>query len=161
MARGVAMATQQQFSYFKSIYDEENARQTSLQDRAKNYLSLITFYSAFILFVVQNLKPDTLTFKLVFVTMIASMLAAFLLSLWSIQVSQYEVPSDPAEIIHHFGKAPQEDSDFFDARLVDYTAAYTHNSKVNDRKAFQLTLAGYLVLAGIFMHAIYILLKII
>lgn len=78
------MATQQQFSYFKSIYDEENARQTSLQDRAKYYLSLVTFYSAFILFVAQNLKPDTLTFKLVFVTMIVSMLAAFLLSLWSI-----------------------------------------------------------------------------
>ncbi len=153
------MATQQQFSYFKSIYDEENARQTSLQDRAKYYLSLVTFYSAFILFVAQNLKPDTLTFKLVFVTMIVSMLAAFLLSLWSIQISQYQVPSDPKELIHHLGKAPQQDDDFFDARLADYAVAYTHNSKVNDRKALHLIWAGYLIFAGLFLHAVYILLK--
>jgi hypothetical protein len=154
------MATQAQFSYFKSIYDEENARQTSLQDRAKYYLSLITFYSAFILFVAQNAKPDTLILKVLFVLIIVLMLVAFLLSLLSIRVSKYEVASDPAEIIHDFGEAPQDDSDFFDRRIADFTVAYERNSKVNDGKALMLAFAGYMLLAGILLHAVFILLKV-
>jgi hypothetical protein len=154
------VATEQQFAYFKSVYDEENARQALLQERAKNYLSLATFYSAFVLFVVEKLRPETTTPKIVFVATVGSMLAAFLFSLWSVRVSEYEALNDPEEIIHNFGTTPPEDQDFFDDRIVDYAVAYKRNSEVNDRKAFQLTLAGHLILVGIFMHAIYILLKI-
>ena len=51
------MATEKQYAFFKALYDEEVARQASLADRAKTYLSLITFYSAFILFAVEKLRP--------------------------------------------------------------------------------------------------------
>jgi hypothetical protein len=88
------------------------------------------------------------------------MLVAFLLSLLSIRVSKYEVASDPEQIIHHFGKTEQADGDFFNERIADYTIAYEHNSKVNDSKAHQLAFAGYLLLAGILLHAVYILLKV-
>jgi hypothetical protein len=37
------MATEKQYLFFKSVYDEETARQASLQDRPKYYLSIITF----------------------------------------------------------------------------------------------------------------------
>ena len=154
------MVTQNQFAYFKGLYDEENARQSALQDRAKYYLSLITFYSAFILFAAQNAKPDTVVLQVLFVLIIVPMLVAFLLSLLSIRVAKYEVASDPEQMIHHFGHAPPDDSTFFKQRIADLAVAYGRNSDVNDGKARLLSYAGYLLLAGILLHAIYILLKV-
>jgi hypothetical protein len=154
------MATEKQYLFFKGLYDEENARQASLADRAKIYLSLITFYSAFVLFVAEKMKPDTPVLKGVFIGTVGSMLVAFLLSLWSIRVSEYEIPDDPQDIIAGFGAAPPEDEDFFDDRIVDFAVACQRNVAVNDEKAGQLTGAGYLLLAGIFLHACYFFAKI-
>jgi hypothetical protein len=153
------VATEQQYSYFKAIYEEESARQTSLQDRAKTYLSLITFYSAFILLVVQNLKPGTCAFRIIFALMILSMLGAFLLSLLSMQIADYEAPNDPVAVVTAFGTRPPHNAAFFADRIVDYAVAYQRNSKVNNRKATQQSWAGYLMLAGIFLHAVYVLFK--
>jgi hypothetical protein len=154
------MATEKQYAFFKGLYDEEAARQASLADRAKTYLSLITFYSAFILFVVEKLRPQTLCLKSIFAAMIASMLGGFLLALSSIGVSDYEAINDPRDIIAGFGDTPPEDEDFFDDRIIDFTVAYERNSAVNDTKATKLTWAGHLLLLGIFLHASYIFLTI-
>jgi hypothetical protein len=156
----IIMATEKQYLFFKGLYDEENARQTSLADRAKVYLSLVTFYSAFVLFAAEKLKPDTTALKIIFVGTVGSTLAAFLLSLWSIRVSEYEALNDPQEIITGFGTSPPEDEDFFDDRIVDFAVAYQRNSIVNDRKAVKLSWAGFLLLAGIFLHACYFFVKI-
>jgi hypothetical protein len=155
------MATEKQYLFFKGLYDEESARQTSLADRAKVYLSLMTFYSAFVLFAAEKLKPDTAVLKILFVATVASTLLAFLLSLWSIRISEYEALNDPQEIIAGFGTSPPEDEDFFDDRIVDFAVAYQRNSDVNDRKATQLTWAGFLLLAGIFLHACYFFAKLV
>ena len=155
------MATEKQYLFFKSVYDEETARQASLQDRAKYYLSIITVYSAFILFVAEKLKPTTFTHKLVFVVAVGSMLAGFLFSLWSMKISAYETPSDPNEIIDGFQTAPPTDDDFFDDRIIDYAVAYERNSAVNDSKADQLTLAGYCMLVGLTAHALYVALRLL
>jgi hypothetical protein len=152
------MATEKQFQYFKSLYDEENAREEWLAQLAKTYLSLVTLYSAFVFFVAEaryRCKHTDL-----FAT-VAAMALSFLLSLWSAKVSEYEAPSDPQEIIEEFGDSPPTDEDFFDERIIDFAVAYTRNSEVNDRKANQLTVAGYAILAGIVLQATYMAIRIV
>jgi len=154
------MATEKKYLFFKGMYDEESARQLLLADRAKLYLSLMTFYSAFVLFAAEKLRPDTVTLKVIFVATVGSTLSAFLLSLWSIRVSVYEGVVNPQEIVAAFGTSPPDDEDFFAHRIVDFAVACQRNSAVNDRKARQLTYAGFLLLAGIFLHACYFFAKI-
>jgi hypothetical protein len=147
---------EKQYLFFKSIYDEEKARQTSLQDRAKTYLTLVTFYSAFVLFVVEKLTPIDVCTLLVFLAAMGSMGIAFLLCIWALNVSEYEALNNPEEILNEeFSKAAPSDEDFFGSRCADYTVAYTRNSAVNDKKANLVWGAGYLLLAGIVLHAVY------
>ena len=154
------MASEKQYLFFKGMYDEESARQALLADRAKTYLSLITFYSAFMLFVAEKLPPKTALQHTTLALTIASILGGFLCSLWSIRVSRYESINDPKQILIGFGTSPPDDERFFASRIVDFTAAYTRNVLVNDRKASMLTWAGYLLLAGMFLHACYFFLRI-
>jgi hypothetical protein len=149
------MSAANQYPFFKGMYDEECARQALLADRAKTYLSLITFYSAFMLFVAEKLKPETALQKTALALTIASILGGFLFSLLSIRVSKYETTNDPAKILHEFGKSPPDDETFFAKRIVDFAAAYEKNVPVNDGKALMLTRAGYLLLAGMVLHACY------
>jgi len=155
------MATEKQYQYFKSIYDEETAREEWLGQLAKTYLSLITLYSAFVFFVAEKLKPDSTLSKLVFCATVVAMVVSFLFSLWSSKVSEYEALNDPQEIIKKFGDSPPTDEDFFDDRIIDFAVAYQRNSEVNDRKADQLVVAGYAILAGIVLQAVYMLIKFI
>ena len=92
---------------------------------AKTYLSLVTLYSAFVFFVAEKLRPDTVVSTLIFFATVAAMALSFLLSLWSAKVSEYEAPSDPQEIIEKFGDSPPTDEDFFDDRIIDFAVAYT------------------------------------
>ena len=151
------MATEKQYLFFKSLYDEERARQTSLQDRAKTYLTLVTFYSAFVLFVVEKLTPINICTMLVFLAAMASMGIAFLLCILALNVSEYEGLNDPEQILNEEFKnnATPTDDDFFESRIADYAVAYTRNSAVNDSKANLVSYAGYLLLAGIVLHAAY------
>jgi hypothetical protein len=149
------MATEKQFAFFKSLYDEECKRGEELHDHAKNNLGLVTLYSAFILFVIEKLRPESTCSKLIFVATILCMLAAFLLSLWATQISIYEAVNEPADILEELGDSQPDDEDFFDDRIADYTVAYERDSEVNDKKANQLLVARYFLLVGIALHACY------
>jgi hypothetical protein len=153
------MATEQQFAFFKSLYDEESKRAQELHDHAKNNLGLATLYSAFILFVVEKLRPDTACSTAIFVSTVLCMLAAFLLSLWATQISIYEAVNEPADVLSEFGDIPPTDEEFFDNRIADYTVAYERDSLVNDRKAIQLLVARYFLLVGIALHACYFIVR--
>jgi hypothetical protein len=83
------MATEKQHLFFKGMYDEESARQLLLADHAKVYLSLMTFYSAFVLFAAEKLRPDTVCLKVIFVATVGSTLSAFLLSLSGLSMFPY------------------------------------------------------------------------
>jgi hypothetical protein len=83
------MATQKQFEFFRSVYDEEEKRADFLNDHAKNNLGLVTFYSAFIIFAVEKMRPNPGINTWLFVAAVLLMLAAFLLSLWATQISNY------------------------------------------------------------------------
>jgi hypothetical protein len=153
------VATEKQFEFFKSLYAEETAREGQLQEHAKAYLSLATLYSAFVLFVVDKLKPDSIANRSVFIAAIACMLGSFLLSLFATKVSNYEAVNEPQDIIEQFGDAPMSDEEFFDLRIADYAVACERNSQVNDKKAFQLVVAAYLLLAGIALQACYLIIR--
>lgn len=149
------MATVKQMEFFKSLYDGEMRRYIFLNDHAKNNLTLVTIYSAFMIFVVEKFKPTDFTSRSFFVLSIASMAISFLISLHATNVAIYEAVSNPADIIEKFGTNPPTDEEFFDARILDYTVAYERNAIVNTSKARWLTTARYMLLIGVFCHASY------
>jgi hypothetical protein len=155
------MATLKQYEFFNSLYDEESARTDELHGYGKTYLSLATFYSAFVAFVVEKLRPDTTATKILFLATVVCMLGAFFISLWSMKVSNFEAVTTPRDVIDQFDEdEPMTDEEFFDNRIADYVVAYERNSVVNDRKARQVEIAGYAILMGIFLHACYITVRI-
>jgi esterase/lipase superfamily enzyme len=153
------MATEKQYAFFKYLYDEESARAKLLQEHAKIYLSLATLYSAFVLFVIEKLKPDSTLTRGVFIGTVIAMLTSFLLSLLATKVSTYEGVNHPREIIDGFGDSPVTDEEFFDDRLADFTIAWERDSQVNDKKAALISIAGYALLAGISLHACYFIIR--
>jgi hypothetical protein len=154
------MASEKQFLFFKSLYDEEVQRTQQLRDHAKNYLSLATFYSAFVAFVVQQMRPSTPLPIAIFLASVICMLLAFLLALWASGIADFEVANNPEDVVDEFGDEPMSDEAFFDNRIGDFVVASEGNSEVNDRKAFQLVIAGYALLGGIVLHACFIVLSI-
>jgi hypothetical protein len=112
-----------------------------------------------VVFIVEKAGPESAVQKTVFVMTIICMLAAFLLSLWAANISTYEGVADPKTVIHQFGDTPMKDEQFFDNRIADYTVAHARNAKINDRKAVYLAMAGYALLIGISLHALYFILR--
>jgi len=151
------MASEKQYLYFKFLYDEEEKRFSTLQDHAKNNLTLVTLYSAFLGFAFDKEKISNFVSLTLFTAAMLLMVFAFLTSLWATQISTYEAPSDPEEILAEMGDTPPSDDEFFDDRIVDFSVAYKRNSNVNDSKASWLSLARYSLLLGIFVHACYYL----
>jgi hypothetical protein len=150
------MATEKQYLFFKSLHDEETARERQLNELARNYLSLATLYSAFVLFVLDKARPDSSTTKVVFFAAIGCMLIWFLLSLWATKVSDYEAVNAPHRVFAEFGSVPLDDEEFFDNRIADYIVACERNTRANDLKASRLKLAGYSLLVGITLQACYL-----
>jgi hypothetical protein len=75
--QGNAVATENQYAFFKSLYDEEEERAKILAEHAKNNLGLATLYSAFILFVIEKQTADIAWLgKLLFCCAILCMLSA-------------------------------------------------------------------------------------
>jgi len=156
------VATEKQYAFFKSLYDEEGERAKILAEHAKNNLGLATLYSAFILFVVEKQVADIAWWaKLLFCSAVLFMLGAFLLSLMATQIAAYQIPNEPTDIIERLGNNPPSDDDFFDDRIIDYALACETNSSVNDRKADMLLYARYALLGGIALHASYFVARIL
>jgi hypothetical protein len=149
------MASEQQFEFFKSLYEAESRRAGVLAEHAKNNLGLATLYSAFILFVVEKQIVVTSLSKALFIATVLCMLMAFLLSLWATQVANYEACTVPKDVFAFYGDKPPTDEEFFDDRIVDYSVASERNSLVNDKKARQLLFARYFLLLGVTLHASY------
>jgi hypothetical protein len=130
------MATEKQYAFFKSLYDEENERTKILGEHAKNNLGLVAVYSAFILFVAdKNADHLQAIGKSLFVAAVLFMLLAFLLSLVATQISVFCAVADPDQIFAAYGDEPPTDEEFFDDRIIDYSTAYERNSSVNDQNS--------------------------
>lgn len=153
------MATKQQYEVFKFIFEQEKARESQLLERSKLYLSLVTFYSAFLLFVGKDLIPHNRLHWSLFALSTIFLLVAFLLSLYSAAVQKYQAVKNPKKILERLGDAPPTDDDFLDDRIVDLADAWTWNSSVNEGKAKILHWAGFALLSGMAAHAAYFLVR--
>jgi hypothetical protein len=157
----VCMATEKQFEFFKSLYEEEAERGKELHEHAKVNLGLTTLYSAFVIFVLEQKQFNTASSKAFFIATVLSLLLAFLLTLWSTQIAVYEAVTDLYRVIKaEYKNGSPSDHDFFDNRIVDYTVARGRNIVVNDRKAYGLLVARYFLLLGIALHACFFFLRI-
>lgn len=151
------MATEKQFQFFQSLYLEETDRAKSLRDRGNSYLSLVTLYSAFVIFVAEKMRPTDNFERVLFSLTMGAMVTAFVVSLWANRIASFQIAIEPRDIITELGKSPPTDAEFFDDRILDYVLACEQNSKINDGKAEWLSIAGYCLLLAIALHACYFL----
>jgi hypothetical protein len=149
------------FNYFKWMWDEEELRGRGLKELGKTYLSLVTLYSGFALFAAKDTNPAGPLEAIVFAGAITSLLIAFLLTLVALSVAGYEAPNDPEGVLESLGEEEEVDEDaFHEARVADFHVAIDRNSVVNDKEANALSNAGYFLLIGITLHAVYFLLTV-
>jgi len=154
------MATEAQYAFFRSLYDEENARGLQLADKAKTNVGLFTLYSAFVLFVTEKFRPQALSQLTVFGLAVLSLLLGLVLALYVLKVAVYEPINDPKRIIaDEYGARAPTDAHFYESRIADFTVAYERNSAVNDRKARALEWSFYFLVGGFAFQAAYFMIK--
>ena len=139
------MATQNQYDFFRILYQEETDRYNELEARARLYFAIISFYMSAIAFKFSDLvgflqatRIPTAAPVFVATCMVISLTACVL----GIQIRTYEGIAEPRDIIASFGTQPPSDTEFFDARIADYVIASERNSAVNDRVANYLSVSA-------------------
>jgi hypothetical protein len=141
------MATKEQYEFFRSLYDEEEARYSQLEARARLYLAVISAFIAAIVLKANEIKQSIRILggdrRLLAVATL--LVASLVMIVISTKIRQYEGIADPREIIENFGPAPPSNEEFFDLRLADLTVATERNAKVNDQVARFLAWAGVLL----------------
>jgi hypothetical protein len=146
------MASENQYSVFKAMYDEESARWNGLMDRAKTYISLVTLFSGLLVF-----KSDDLNgylgaaprVRVPFVLGAALFICSLIAIVLSTTVREYEGSGDPERIINELPEDEvMTDEAFFDDRIVELAAATTNNAKQNERLARGLHGTSWFLIAG-------------
>lgn len=152
------MSSKEQYEVFKFIYDQEIARESTLLDRSKLYISLLTLYSGFVVFVVKDARPASTIQWSIFAGAAILLAVAFLLSLRATYVANYEGVNNPEKIIEEELSLSPTDEEFFLRRIADLAVACNRNSKINDARADRLHVAGIFMFSGIVLHTVYFLL---
>lgn len=151
------MATENQYKFYRALYDEENDRYGLLEARAKLYLTILTFYLGSLAFKITDVKIFFSEFAIPLAIAMAAGLAfviALLCCISAILIRKYEAITDPEELIASLGLNPPRDDEFFDDRIVDMAVATNRNSRQNDRAANALQAAGLLMAAGVVLHVV-------
>jgi hypothetical protein len=149
------MATEKQYQFFKSLYDEETARYSELINRAKIYFSIITFYLGALAFKADSaieLAERYRCPKLLYLSVGILFIIALSLTIVVLGIFKYERVCDPVKVIKSSGEEPPSDEDFFDYRIVDYAVASNRNSDKNNARANALWLASFFMLVGVIVH---------
>lgn len=152
--------TQRQFEFFKALYEEENSRLKDLIERGKIYLSVVAAYSGLFAFTTDKLPAPTTSWlaKCVFCLVAVSLIAALVSIMRSLGIYSYEGLVDPEELLKEIGANAQSDDVFFDFRVADLSVAHNRNEKQNDRRAWYLSVASWLTVAGILFHMVFVFL---
>jgi hypothetical protein len=149
------MATDVQYNIFRSLYDEEAARYTSLANRAQLYFSIISLYLGALAFKFDDVNKFIKEFQVprwMFLLVGIFVALALLATIAAIWIRDYEGVCNPEEVIDHFDDVPPSDADFLDDRIAELAVATNRNSEHNNRTGTFLRWAiGFLFLA-ILMH---------
>jgi hypothetical protein len=149
------MATKAQLDFFSKMYDEQSERRKNIQERARFYFTIISFYLGVILFKLSDVADVSKVSKIELNFSIASSLvlsASLLFTLLEIRVRSYEIPCDPEQWINSLDDKPQSEEQFFDDRIVDFAMAIKRNRNVNAKAAGQIRIGGWLMLAAVLIQ---------
>jgi len=150
------MATEIQYAFFKSIYDDENLRYTKLEARARFYLTIQTFYLGAIAFKFDDIQKFSNTFAVplaLFIAIGLLLVLGLLFTILSTRIRTYEAPTELLQLFKNsFESATPTDAAFLKDRLVDLAVATQRNCKVNDKVARLLSKAAWLLFTAIAVH---------
>jgi hypothetical protein len=149
------MATKVQFEVFREAYEAEKEHYAQVEARAKLYLTIITFYLGAVAFKFSDVLTFMKTYGIPATLYIAGgvlLLLALLLTILATRIRTYEAAYDLRHIIESFKEVPPTDSEFLDARLVDYTIATERNRAMNNRVAKLLSGSSWLLFSAIFLQ---------
>jgi hypothetical protein len=139
------MATQSQYEFFKLLYQDETDRYKELDERAKLYFTVISFYLGAVAFKLKDvgdfLKAAHVPVSIV-IAIAACLTVAVALCVLGVQIRTYEGITEPRDVLQSYGEVQPTDGEFFDARIADFMVATERNSVQNDRVATYLALSG-------------------
>jgi hypothetical protein len=154
-AKDTTMATEIQYQVFRSFYDEESTRYSSLAARAQLYFSVVSLYVGAIAFKFDEIRKLAETFRVPALLLLIAgvcMLASLLMTILAVAIRNYEGLCDPVEVIEGFGDTPPTDSDFLDDRIAEAAVATNLNFKQNNRTANFLSWAVFLLFIGVALY---------
>lgn len=149
------LATVEQYEFFRTLYDEEQARYGHLEARAKLYITIITIYLGALAFKISDFLSFAKEFKVpvwLFLLAAAVLVVALALSILAIRIRDYEGITDPEQVIHSFGEKPPKNEDFFDDRIADFAVAANRNSTQNNTVAVNLFWSSWALFIGVLIH---------
>jgi hypothetical protein len=154
------MMTERQYDYFKALYEEESTRSAELVERGKTYLTIVAAYSGFFAFTAKNWPGENSNWAIRFIFgFVALCLASSLATIVrALGIYSYEGLTDPVKLLEAIGTSEQSDDDFFDRRIADLAVAHNRNEEQNDRRAWRLTIASWLMVFAIVFHFVLVIL---
>jgi hypothetical protein len=139
------MATESQYEFFRLLYQEETDRYNELEQRARLYFTVISFYLGAIAFKFADLAPFLKAAHVpIGATMFvaACMIVSLTFCVLGVQIRTYEGIAESKDVVNSMGETPPSDADFFDARVADFVVATQRNSTQNDRVATYLSISA-------------------
>jgi hypothetical protein len=158
------MATKTQYDVFKAIYDEEIERHGTLENRAKLYLTILTFYLGAIAFKIEDILKFITRFHVplwLYMAMALVLILALLLTVLATRIRSYEGICDPKKVLLSFGEATPTDEDFLDARIADLAVATNHNDQQNNKVGTYLEIASWLLFLAVLLQLTVFILAVI
>ena len=146
------MATEAQAEFFKFLYEEQTKRRKNLSERSKFYFTIISFYLGVIYFKFQDVVKDPVVPPILFWSGIVSaalLTIGLVFTVVGTRVKPYAKPCDLDDYFKGLGATPPTDADFFDDRIVDYSAAVSQNSILNQETARSLRVVGWSIVAAV------------
>jgi hypothetical protein len=92
---------------------------------------------------------------ILFVLTVVALLTALLLAILALGIYKHEGLNDPERVVSQFGREAPANESFFEDRIADCVVACTRNSNKNNRRARLLFGSLAVLLAGLFLHAVY------
>jgi hypothetical protein len=145
------MATQAQYEFFRSLYEEEERTSLQLEGRAKVYLGIISAFLVTVFLKTDEVVRSATTLKISFSLLLieAVLLSiALVFVILGLRIRHFEAVNDGVDIVNAYGETEPEDSEFFDDRIADYAFASSRNRAFNNETAVLLAWASWLIIAG-------------
>ena len=143
------MATEKQYDFFKTLYDEEIGRFKDLMDHAKTYISVITLFSGVLLLKGDDFKDylsGPIAVRLPFLVGACLFVLALVGLLFAVSLRRYRPMADPEKVIAQLPDGALTDGPFLTDRIADLALATNANVQQNDRLAGWLQRSSWLLL---------------